>query len=339
MKIQEFRDKIKQATREQLEYIASDLYKMLPKNKKEADGDNFDSRLEEILKSNPNEKIKIKSNAGKKDAIPFSELQSELSYFFDLVDNDLYIAPNRVVTRTKRSKWRFEVKRFIKELDKITISDENYYLAVDLYKEIYRRLCLACGFYIFPTDTPFSAVGISQSSFLENVLRKYFINGYSKEVLTSMIDLVTNTYVDIDTTSDVMVGIFIDCLPNRTVRDLAIEIAKDRFEDSYCNISSKFTNRDFRISYRKERLLIMILGLYMKNYEGKTGATYFLKNVDNKIDSKYHQLFWNISFFHRFFGEKTNFWLEIYEEAVKKHKFIPGKDLVDEYNECKKSQI
>ena len=61
MKIQEFRDKIKKATREQIEIIASELYRMLPKNKKEVMEENFDSKLEIILNSDPNEKIKLKS--------------------------------------------------------------------------------------------------------------------------------------------------------------------------------------------------------------------------------------------------------------------------------------
>lgn len=39
MKIQEFRDKMKHCKREDIEKIAAELYKMLPKSKKEAEAD------------------------------------------------------------------------------------------------------------------------------------------------------------------------------------------------------------------------------------------------------------------------------------------------------------
>lgn len=75
----------------------------------------------------------------------------------------------------------------------------------------------------------------------------------------------------------------------------------------------------------------------MKNFEGKTGASYFLKNIDDK-SIKYHRLFWNIYFFNQYFDESSDFWIEIYENAVTKHKYIPNNNIVEEYNKYK-SQV
>ena len=333
MKIQEFRDKIKKATREQIETIASELYRMLPKNKKEVMEENFDSKLELILSSNPNEKIKIKPEKPK--AKPFSDLKNEILNFFFLVDRHLYFAPNKFVSKTERSKWRFKVKGFIKELDKVTISSDDYKESAQLYKEIYRRLCLACAEYILSTQVPFNAVGIPQVEFLHNVLKKYFINGYSKETLTSMIDLVTNTYVDQETIGDEMVYVLVENLPTRDVREQAIEIAKDRLVHTYIKIPEEFCNRTFRFEDRRERLLDLILALKMKNHEGKEGVDFYLKNSDFYTD-KYYTTLWRISNFHRMFNEKPILWVETYEDFGKKHKLEPDKRLIEKYEENKK---
>ena len=333
MKIQEFRDKIKKATREQIAIIASELYRMLPKNKKEVMEENFDSKLEIILNSDPNEKIKLKSEKPK--AIPFINLKNEILNFFFLVDRDLYFAPNKFVSKTERSKWRFKVKSFIKELDKITISSDDYKEAAELYKEIYRRLCHACAYYILSTQVPFNAVGIPQVEFLHNVLKKYFINGYSKETLSSMIDLVTNTYVDQETAGYELIYVLVEDLPTRDVREQAIELAKDRLIHTYLKIPKEFSNESFRFEERKERLLDLILALKMKNHEGREGVDFYLKNGDFYSD-KYYSTLCHISRFHQMFNEKPSLWIEMYEEFVKNNKLKPDKRLMEEYEELKK---
>ena len=185
------------------------------------------------------------------------------------------------------------------------------------------------------SQVPFNAVGIPQVEFLHNVLKKYFVNGYSKETLTSMIDLVTNTYVDQDTVGYEMVFELVQNLPTRDVREQAIEIAKDRFAHTYIKIPEEFSNKSFRIQDRKERLLDLILALKMKNHEGKDGVDFFLKNCDSYSD-KHYSLLWHISNFHRMFNEKPILWVEMYETFVKNHKLKPNERLIEQYEEYKK---
>ena len=66
MKIQEFRDKIKQCKKEDVEKIAAELYKMLPKSKKESEADQL---IEDIISGKA---ITQASNKKKAPVIEFS---------------------------------------------------------------------------------------------------------------------------------------------------------------------------------------------------------------------------------------------------------------------------
>ncbi len=70
-----------------------------------------------------------------------------------------YFAPNRVIPKNQRPKWRFMVKNFIKELEKIPPDSENFAESVQLMDQLYALICLARNVYLFSTDDPFRSIG------------------------------------------------------------------------------------------------------------------------------------------------------------------------------------
>ena len=110
MKVDELRTTLEKYDTATLKEIAVELYKMIPKSRKQ------DSVIDELLLDFTKEKDK----PAKKDApVNFETLKAEIEQFLVYADMQYYLAPNQYVRKEQRSKWRFEVKRFIKELIKI----------------------------------------------------------------------------------------------------------------------------------------------------------------------------------------------------------------------------
>lgn len=189
MKIQEFRDKMKQCKREDMEKIAAELYKMLPKYKKEADADPM---IEEIMSGG------AASTSGKKkeSVIDFDTLKNQIEAFLQYVDNGYYYEPNRVVPKAKRSKWRFEVKNFIKIINEIPVDSENGAESAQMLRGIYKRLAYGCGYYIFSSEDPFQSVGIRQPEFYDMLVRRTFATGITDENLKHMLEDATTVFID-----------------------------------------------------------------------------------------------------------------------------------------------
>ena len=105
MLISELKEEIKKYNQKDLESIIVELYKRIPKNKKE------DYNIDDFIK-NVDNKQKINS----KKEFNFEELEKEIKYFLSCVDNEYYVVPNKIVSKKERSSWRFKVKRYYKEL-------------------------------------------------------------------------------------------------------------------------------------------------------------------------------------------------------------------------------
>ncbi|MDR0627490.1 MAG: hypothetical protein LBG11_09605 [Bifidobacteriaceae bacterium] len=54
--------------------------------------------------------------APKPTSVDFNKLWWEVTEFLENANDGLYFRPNREIPKTKRSKWRFEFRRFIKDL-------------------------------------------------------------------------------------------------------------------------------------------------------------------------------------------------------------------------------
>ena len=142
MKVQELRKLLGASERADLEKSFVECYKQLRKGQKE----DIDPLLTAILTGKETEQ---KSGGSPVD---FLELEHQINEFIVNANAQNYFAPNRIIPKSQRPKWRFIVKNFIKELSKIPSDSDNYEKSVKLLADLYSLICEACNVYLFSTD-------------------------------------------------------------------------------------------------------------------------------------------------------------------------------------------
>lgn len=149
MKVQELRNLVTPAECGNLEKAFVECYKQLRKPQKEE----IDAVLCALLEGK-------EAKAKKADApVNFEELSQQIYDFMFNAYAGNYFAPNRLIPKSQRPKWRFMVKDFIKELTKIPADSENYEKSVKLLTDLYKLICAACNISVFhrgslPFDWP-----------------------------------------------------------------------------------------------------------------------------------------------------------------------------------------
>ena len=322
MKIQEFRDKMKRAERPALETVAAELYKRMPKGQKEQ----FDIELEELLRGVAPSKARAKA-----EKQPFEELEQAIQTFLDYVDADYYIAPNRVVPAAKRSKWRFEVMRFIKQLDQIPADDPNAEAAARLYLEIYDRLAYGCGVYIFRSDDPFQSIGSRQGDFYPRLAARCFATGFTDAKILDLLRAATSVYIDRYSLYIEFELAFVLELKTRDMREKALEIARREVERLETEVLPKvrrgYGTEDYRVQNSINQICITILGLGIALFEEDDALSFYMKHHgERKKEVKLYIALRTIEAF----GGSDAFWRKTYEQAVKKG-VQPRKELIEDY--------
>lgn len=163
MKVQELRQLLSGVDRTLLEKAFVESYKQFSKAKKEK----VDLLIQEILEGK--EVKKTDKNA----VLDFDAFEQEVLDFIVNAKAQNYLAPNRIIPKNQRSKWRFLVKNYIKALDKIQLEDPNYDRAVILLEAIYKLMCHGCNYYIFSSDDPFRSIGWQQPDLYQLLVKKY----------------------------------------------------------------------------------------------------------------------------------------------------------------------
>lgn len=296
MKINEFRTMAQKAERAKLETIAGELYKRIPKGQKEE----LDEAILQILKG--------ETPSAKKPAasVPFPELSAEIKTFLSYVDAGYYNQPNRIVPKQKRSKWRFEVMRFIKALDAVP-GDE----AASLYLELYKRLAYGCGYYIFPSEDPFRAIGIRQGDFYPRLAAKYFSDGFSDQKILDMLQAATSVNIDRESLYFEFETAFIRELKTRDMREKAYQIAKE--EVYRLEALPQRRADDYETRRKVDEISSTILGLGISLYEEDDALVFFFQHYDNHC--KEVQLYVALRTIDCF-GGSQDLWCKVYDDAV-----------------------
>jgi hypothetical protein len=327
MRVDELRKALDQYDTATLKEIVVTLYKAIPKNKKESDG------LDGLLMSFSKEKAKAPK---KEPSVDFLSLKREIQSFLYNANQQNYLAPNRIIRKEQRSKWRFEVKRFIKVL--LTVVGENSEDAANLLKDIYVMLSYACNYYIFATENPFSAVGYEQPDLLQLVLGKIFYSGYSPQAIKTAVFLTLDSNVDRETLHTTLMYVLAELLKTPDTKEMAAaqcvafpkeyvayQSAKDMF---LYNSRDDYRAKD-RSNYAAELYLIIKLALH----EYDDGIKYFWKNYNEKRkEVTLYCLLWFLSD-----DGLEDLWLSEYEKALASG-IDPRDYLQEEYKERKNAR-
>jgi uncharacterized protein (UPF0128 family) len=110
LKVPEVRKLVKNYEKEQLEYLVTELYKILTKVQKE------DNNVSALI-GNPDPKDKTPVKKKEESVRPFKEIEEETGHFISNAYAQNYFIPNRSISKNERPKWRFVVKKNYKELN------------------------------------------------------------------------------------------------------------------------------------------------------------------------------------------------------------------------------
>ncbi len=265
MLVNELRKEIEKYDKNELQNIIVELYKRIPKNKKE------DYNIDEFIKNS-------KKKTSAKKEISFEELQKEIIYFLQLVDNDYYAIPNKIVSKKERSSWRFKVKRYYKDLNSILPDSENGNGATILLIEIFKRLSIGSNRLVFINWETFKALGVSQGEYYDTILKRILYNGYTKDNLKKCIDLLDVLKDPYELSYD-MFGLFISNLKTISNKEISLELLADKVTVLKMRLKdTKNSHEKFDITENINNYVECILEIYLTMSEYECAITYFHKN-------------------------------------------------------------
>jgi hypothetical protein len=304
----ELREALGQYDAVTLRELAVELYKTLPKDKKTEE---LDAMVRAFTKGK-------RLARPKAPAVPFWETRSEVEEFLANAAGDLYFRPNRTVSKDRRSKWRFEVRRLIKEL--VAVRGEDAEDAAKLLLEVYDMMSYACGHYILPTEAPFSAVGYEQPALLGLALQKLLMAGASDERIELAVCATLASEVDRETLHVSLLAALVGSLKTNPARETARDVVQ-RFPAAYDEFNRRkryFRSRDHEDWSRKERRnraveLYLMLSLALR--EPEAGIAYFNRNYEASRDEI--KLYILLTYFLETEGLEQD-WLREYRAAVAK---------------------
>lgn len=186
MKVAEVRTKLKSFPQEDLPELFVSAYKMVPKEKKE---DLDDLLLNGLSAKRSNDKAKVTARS----EIDFDSLRDEIETFLKNAYAQNYFAPNRVIPKAQRSKWRFHVRSFWKTLTSIGEDSPHFSEANELLGRLFEMLSYACGYYLFRTDDPFQSIQMEQADLYETVAARFLKEDRSTEMLERIVLLALNS--------------------------------------------------------------------------------------------------------------------------------------------------
>ena len=164
MKVGDLREILKKYKTDDLRKLVVELYKLVPKEKKE------DYKVDDLILSGGKEKVKVKLTK-QESCRPVKDIAAEIDLFVANAKNFCYVEPNKVVPKKERSKWRFVVKRLYKELDAAAQAGDSTREVAKQLQKLYELLTYACDWIIFNAYDVFESIGISQEDFFLSIVK------------------------------------------------------------------------------------------------------------------------------------------------------------------------
>lgn len=320
MLVKELKSAILKYSKEEKDKIIVELYKKIPKSiKEDYDIDNY------IINFKKENKIK------KEDKIlTIDELENEVKYFLTCVNDDLYVSSNKIIPKDERSKWRFKVKRYYKELNSFDPSTPQGERATDLLKSLYEILSIGSVTLKFSSWETFRAIQISQPDFLENIMKRKLITGASKENIQYCVDLLEMEFDPYGWHVSLLLS-FVSCLKTSDMKYLAIEILKEKVSEYKLKLKEVKNNyhRSFDITESINNFVECIIYIYFNLCEVDNAISYFQKNyIERHKEVKEYILLDRL--------ERFNLDLEWIKEYESHNDINYRESLRDKYKELKR---
>lgn len=320
MKVQELRKMLGSAERSRVEKAFVESYKQLKKYQKEE----ADILIRDIL-SGQSEKSGVK-----KEKQSFAELEAQIKTFLENAKAGNYYAPNRVIPKSQRSKWRFLVKGYIKELGKIVPDSEHYERATVLLREIYALLCEACNYYLFSTKDAFRSVGWQQDELFHLLVSKTFGSGFSKDNVAEMTVMACTGGLSRESLYYEQQAVLLSELKTSDVKHMAMETIKEEVQERKEKLSGvgKFDHQRYYLEEEINNFCDLFLMLSISLAETEPGVKYYFKN---SIKPQKEIVLYRALEAADILGDDKA-WIEIYKYGLSK-KIKPRDELTRKYRE------
>lgn len=317
MLVSELKKQIENYEKKDLEKIIIELYKRIPKNKKE------DYNIDYFIQ---NVNVSVKTE---KKEIDFDDLRSEINYFLECVDDGLYGSPNKIISKKERSSYRFKVKRYYKELLNILPLTSKGEVATILLIELYKRLSIGSNTLLFTNWDTFRALGEPQRIYYCKIIERILKEGYTDINIQKCIDLL-DIPSDPNELSYDRFDILIKFLKNDEDKRLAIELINKKLDTLKEKLqNAKDYSKRYDIEQEIENFVLCATNIYFKLNDVPTGIKYYQKNyIENDKEIKEYVLLNELKY-NGLYKE----WLEEYESKIGKIKF--RESLVKDYYKLK----
>lgn len=322
MKVQELRDLLKAADRDLLEKAFVESYKHLTKKQKEE----ADQAIADALSG------KSSKSTVKKESVNFDELELQITEFLENAYAQNYFAPNRIIPKSQRPKWRFMVKNYIKELEKISVDDANYTRSAKLLTDLYHMLCEACNYYLFSTDDAFRSVGWQQPDLFQMVVKKTFGDGYSREKVSALLLYSVSGGLSRESLHIEQESVLLAELKTSDVKYMAIEEARKLIDERKQKLKGlkKYDSKRYSLEEEINNLCDVILMTAIELAEPSSGIEYYFQNYERS--DKEITLYCALKIAD--WVEDEELWIKIYEYGIGK-KIKPREWLVGKYESLK----
>lgn len=325
MKVQELRNLLGSAERGNLEKAFVECYKQLKKAQKEE----CDPVLTALLEGKMAEKTKADAS------VDFETLVQQIDGFISNAYASNYFAPNRIIPKSQRPKWRFMVKNFIRELEKIPVNSDNYEKAVKLLTDLYCLICKACNVYLFSTDDPFRSIGWEQPDFFALVVSKTFADGYSREKIARLLSYAVSGGLSRESLHIQQEIVLLNHLKTSDLKYMAVEEAKKQVEEkgSELNTLKKYDSRQYDLEETVNELCSMIFLIAIELGEAEEGVKYFFKHFKER--KKEITLYCALELAD--WMDEEGLWMDVYKYGLSK-KITPRDSLQEEYERRQKKR-
>jgi hypothetical protein len=335
MRVDQVRKLLEKYSEKDLHAIVIALYKAVPKRARE------DHQID-ILLQDPDAWNRARNPAKQTGSLPDPEdLRYEIEQFISDARNQYYFAPNSVIHKSQRSKWRFMVKSYYKDLVLAASVAERVPGAAELLQDLYILLCKACGEILFGGYDPFQSVGISQSDFFHRVLSLSFQYQPKPLFMSQAISLIVENHLNRYTLYSSLIQIFGSFLTLPDLKTMAVAECQTRIQklrneklpedrDTWHASSAEYAKRE-----KLKTLVEIAFSGYISLFE-----------YDNAI-RLFHEHYWKLE--HREVAlyvllqwlarhQLSDLWLNEYERAVRS-RIRPRQELTDAYESLKQNGI
>lgn len=279
MKVGELRKKLAKFKKEELIRLSVELYKIVPKVKKE------DYQIDALI-NNP----KIKSDKKKSiTKLSLETIEQDVYKFIEDAKQYFYNSSNDIIAKKERSNWRFKVMRWYKELINIKRTDADVNKQSQVLSDVYELLCQSCEYSYFSSWDSFQSIGVDQSDFYRSVIVLIQEAKGKGDSVEKGIRLIVDNNLNRETLFSSLMIVLISTLDVPDLKEKGIEIVKkllvehkDEKNISESNSSWSSSNKKYRYQEKNRNLSELGYRFHSSLFEYEEGVNFFNANYSEK---------------------------------------------------------